>query len=114
MGLDVVGIKPFYEVRHNFSLFKGQLNNGSNHRIAQLFNCVKGVSMEFLLKERLRELRKEKYETQVQVAADIGIKEQQYQTYERGVNLPNLENTWKLADHFGVSVDYLIGRSEER
>ena len=70
--------------------------------------------MEFLLKERLRELRKEKSETQVQVAADVGIAEQQYQTYERGSNLPNLENTWKLADHFGVSIDYLVGRSEER
>ena len=70
--------------------------------------------MDFLLKERLRELRKENCETQVQVAVDIGIAEQQYQTYERGVSLPNLENTWKLADHFHVSVDYLIGRSEER
>ena len=70
--------------------------------------------MDFLLKERLRELRKENCETQVQVAVDIGIAEQQYQTYERGASLPNLENIWKLADHFGVSVDYLIGRSEER
>ena len=70
--------------------------------------------MKFLLKERLRGLRKENCETQVQVAADIGIAEQQYQTYERGSNLPNLENIWKLADHFGVSIDYLVGRSEER
>ncbi len=70
--------------------------------------------MEFLLRERLRELRKEKGETQVRVASDIGIAEQQYQTYERGSNLPNLENIWKLADHFGVSIDYLVGRAEER
>lgn len=70
--------------------------------------------MEFLLKERLRELRKEEGKTQVQVAADIGIAEQQYQTYERGSSLPSLESAWKLADHFGVSVDYLIGRTDER
>ena len=70
--------------------------------------------MEILVRERLRELRKEKCETQVQVASDIGIFEQQYQRYERGVSLPGLEITWKLADHFHVSVDYLIGRSEER
>ncbi len=70
--------------------------------------------MEILVRERLRELRKEECETQVQVATDIGIFEQQYQKYERGASLPNLENLWKLADHFGVSVDYLIGRSEER
>ena len=50
-----------------------------------------------LLKERLRELRKEKKETQVQVAEAIGIVEQHYQKFEGGVNLPNLENAWKLA-----------------
>ncbi len=70
--------------------------------------------MKILVRERLRELRKEECETQVQVASDIGILEQQYQKYERGAGLPNLENAWKLADHFGVSIDYLVGRSEER
>ena len=70
--------------------------------------------MKFLLKERIRELRKEGRETQVQVADAIGIAESHYQKYERGASLPNLENTWKLADHFGVSIDYLVGRSDER
>ena len=70
--------------------------------------------MNILIKDRLRELRKEKGETQAQVAKAIDILEQQYQKYERGANFPNLENAWKLADHFGVSVDYLIGRSETR
>ena len=64
--------------------------------------------------ERLRELRKEKKETQVQVARAVGLVEQHYQKFERGVNLPSLENAWKLADHFGVSIDYLVGRSEKR
>ena len=63
---------------------------------------------------RLRELRKEKGETQVQVAEAVGIVEQHYQRLERGANLPNLESAWKLADHFGVSIDYLVGRGDER
>lgn len=67
-----------------------------------------------ILKERIRELRKERGETQVQVAAAIGLVEQHYQKYERGASLPNLENAWKLADHFGVSIDYLVGRTDER
>ena len=67
-----------------------------------------------LIQERLRELRKEKKETQVQVAQAVGLVEQHYQKFERGVNLPSLENAWKLADHFGVSIDYLVGRSEKR
>ena len=70
--------------------------------------------MEINLHERLRALRKEKKETQVQIAAAIGITEQHYQRLERGASLPNLENTWKLADHFKVSMDYLAGRTDER
>ena len=70
--------------------------------------------MEFKFNERLRVLRKEQGETQVQVAAAVGLVEQHYQKLERGVNLPNLENTWKLADHFGVTIDYLVGRTDER
>ena len=70
--------------------------------------------MEIMIQERLKALRKEKAETQVQVASAIGIREQHYQKFECGVNLPNIKNVWKLADYFGVSVDYLIGRSDER
>ena len=62
----------------------------------------------------MKELRKETSETQVQVATAVGIVEQYYQKLEGNVNLPGLEIAWKLADHFGVSVDYLIGRTEER
>lgn len=67
-----------------------------------------------LLQERLRTLRKEKRETQVQTAAAIGVAERNYQRFEAGGTLPSLENAWKLADHFGVSIDYLAGRSDER
>lgn len=67
-----------------------------------------------IFKERVRELRKESGETQVQVAEAIGIAERHYQRFERGANLPNLENAWKLADHFGVSIDYLVGRTDMR
>ena len=70
--------------------------------------------MEIKFNERLRVLRKEQGETQVQVAAAVGLVEQHYQKLERGVNLPNLENTWKLADHFNVTIDYLVGRTDDR
>lgn len=68
--------------------------------------------MEILVKQRLKELRKAKKETQVQIAAAIGVSEQYYQKLEYGENYPGIENAWKLADHFGVSIDYLVGRSE--
>jgi len=71
--------------------------------------------MEFeTFKQRVRELRKEAKETQVQVADAIGIADRNYQRFEYGLNLPNIENAWKLADHFGVSIDYLVGRTDVR
>ncbi len=76
--------------------------------------CQEENAMNFKFRERVRELRKEKGETQVKVAAAIGIAEQNYQRFEAGASLPNMENAWKLADHFGVSIDYLVGRTDKR
>ena len=72
------------------------------------------MDFHLIFRERLRSLRKENKETQVQVANALGIAERHYQRFERGANLPSFENLWALADHFGVSVDYLMGRSEKR
>ena len=68
--------------------------------------------MEF--SERLRELRAERKETQVQTAKAIEITDRQYQRFEAGENLPGFENLCALADHFGVTLDYLAGRTDER
>lgn len=68
--------------------------------------------MEF--KERVRQLRKEKKETQAQVAEAIGIRPRHYQRFELGENLPGYANLIALADHFDVSLDYLTGRTDRR
>lgn len=65
-------------------------------------------------KTRIRALRKEIGETQVQVAKAIGVSGRYYQNLELGENLPGIECFIALADHFSVSLDYLAGRSEER
>ena len=66
------------------------------------------------LKNRIRELRKQAGETQVQIAEAIGVSPRYYQNLELGENLPGLECFIALADHFNVSMDYLAGRTEER
>ena len=63
---------------------------------------------------RIRALRKELGETQVQVAKAVGVSSRYYQNLELGENLPGIECFIALADHFGVSLDYLAGRSEEQ
>ncbi len=64
--------------------------------------------------ERIHALRKERKETQVQVAAAIGITDRQYQRFEAGEQKPGFDNLCALADHFGVSLDYLAGRTDQR
>ena len=67
-----------------------------------------------IFQERLRALRKERGETQLQVATALGIADRHYQRFEAGTILPSFENLCALADHFGVSMDYLAGRTERR
>ncbi|MCI8812650.1 MAG: helix-turn-helix transcriptional regulator [Oscillibacter sp.] len=59
-------------------------------------------------------MRKEFRETQVQVASDVGIAERHYQKLECGENYPGIETVWKLTDHFNVTIDYLVGRTNDR
>ncbi|MBO3279295.1 MULTISPECIES: helix-turn-helix domain-containing protein [Intestinimonas] len=67
--------------------------------------------MEFYV--RLKELRKEAGETQKMLASAIGISVNQVIRFEKGEQKPGFDNLWALADHFGVTVDYLMGRTDE-
>lgn len=62
---------------------------------------------------RLRELRKAHQYTQKQTAIAIGTTEQNFQRYERGTQQPTLPVLIALADYFDVSLDYLVGRSDD-
>lgn len=68
--------------------------------------------MEF--RERLVSLRKERKETQVQLAKSIGIACRSLQQLEAGDNYPQYTTLMALADHFEVTLDYLTGRTDER
>lgn len=64
--------------------------------------------------QRIKELRNEKKQTQKDMAELLGIKLRAYQYYESGTHYPEVPNLIKLADYFGVSTDYLLGRSDSR
>ena len=57
----------------------------------------------------IKELRKEKKCTQLDVAEHLKIARTTFSAYEQGQNEPDIETLKKLADYFCVSVDYLIG-----
>ncbi|MCL2055137.1 MAG: helix-turn-helix domain-containing protein [Oscillospiraceae bacterium] len=65
-----------------------------------------------MLSLRLKELRKIHNVTQKQVAAAISITERNYQRLESGEN-PNYCTLNALADYFNVSIDYIVGRSDD-
>ena len=68
--------------------------------------------MEF--KERLVKLRKELNLTQEDFAQKIGYTRTAISAWEIGRNEPSNADTVKIADFFGVSTDYLLGKSDIR
>ena len=68
--------------------------------------------MEF--SERLKKLRKDAGLTQVDVANKLGISQPAYASWERGIKKPTQENLVKLSKIFYVSVDYLLGNTENK
>ena len=59
-------------------------------------------------------LRKERGLTQKQAAQDLGISQAQLSHYEKGIRECGLDFVVQVADYYGVSCDYLLGRSAER
>ena len=64
--------------------------------------------------ERLKELRKQAHLTQVELAKKLGIGQSSYADWERGKKKPTQENLVKIAQVLNVSIDYLVGNSEEK
>ena len=63
--------------------------------------------------DRLKPLRKSRKMTQAAMAKLLGCTDRHYQKIEYGkVNLPATTLIF-LADYFGVTTDYLLGRTEE-
>ncbi len=57
---------------------------------------------------RLKDLRKQKRWAQKEMAAKVGIRFQQLNKYESGLNIPPAVMLLKLADVLGMTVDYLL------
>ena len=60
----------------------------------------------------LKEIRTRRNMTQRAVADYIGCSSVVYSRYERGTRQPSIEMLLKLADLFGVTVDFLLGRQD--
>ena len=65
-----------------------------------------------MLKERLKELRRRERISQKQLAEAIGLERSSIGKYEGNQNIvPSVDVLNAIADYFGVTTDYLLGRS---
>lgn len=113
-------------------------NSNPNYEKLSMLVCIFDVSLDYLLSEyseiskerylkflkkrkkeeekknlfsvRLKELRLQHGFSQEELAEQIGIKQNSYSDWENGKCKPNYEKLEKIADFFGVSLDWLFGR----
>lgn len=66
-----------------------------------------------LFSTRLKSLRNQKQLTMVDIAEALNINKTSVFTWESTKTIPSTEKLIELADYFNVSIDYLVGRSDD-
>lgn len=64
------------------------------------------------LGERLQQLQTERGILKKDIAKEVGLSIMGYYRYERGERQPTADVLIALADFFDVSIDYLVGRTD--
>jgi len=64
--------------------------------------------------ERLKQLRERKNMTQVRLAIELGVSQETISGYEIGKAVPPADMLVKLADTLDASVDYILGRTDDK
>ncbi len=60
----------------------------------------------------IKDIRLRKGLTQSEVATALGVSSVVYSRYENGKRQPSIDTLVQMADIFGVTVDYLLGRQD--
>ena len=62
---------------------------------------------------RLKELRKARGISQLKLAMDLSINQNSISRYETGMREADYTTLIRIADYFDVSIDYLLGRTND-
>ena len=66
------------------------------------------------MKFQLKKLRQERNISQLKLAIDLNMNQNTISRYENLEREADYETLIKFADYFGVSLDYLLGRNDEK
>lgn len=61
---------------------------------------------------RLKEVRRKKRISQLKLAMDLGMNQNSISRYETGEREADYATLIQFADYFDVSIDYLLGRTD--
>lgn len=64
------------------------------------------------MENNLKKLRKDKKLTQIALQMQTGIEQALLSKFENGSRIPPTETLMLLADFYGVSMDYIMGRTD--
>lgn len=70
--------------------------------------------MDSNFNERLVQLRTEKGISQKEAAVDLGVSQALLSHYEKGIREYSLSFLCRVAEYYGVSTDYILGRTKSR
>ncbi len=70
------------------------------------------MSLVMHMKNRLKELRKQRKLSQIAVQMATGIEQALLSKFENNIRIPPTETLVLLADFYGVSIDYILMRTD--
>lgn len=62
---------------------------------------------------RIKQLRESQGKSQKEVSVDLGVSQATVSGWESGLKTPSAKSTLRIAKYFKVSVDYLLGLTDE-
>ena len=70
--------------------------------------------MKRIFGERLKKIRKENAEYQSDLAKELNVDVSMISLWENGKNYPEVKKLIEIAEHYNISIDYLLGRSDNQ
>jgi transcriptional regulator with XRE-family HTH domain len=99
----------FFKQLREISIYKDAF---AGYNIRTVINEARGIGMNRSFPETLSALRRERSISQRAAAADLGISQALLSHYENGAREPGLGFVCRACDYYGVSADFLLGRTD--